>query len=60
MDANGFDTLARLIGSRAPRRAALGLAVTGVFTAAVPDVEAARCWKRWGSTGRFPFHPGGT
>jgi len=46
MDANGFDRLARLIGSRSSRRAALGLAVTGLFAAAVPEAEAVRCSKR--------------
>jgi hypothetical protein len=46
MDANGFDALARRIGSRTSRRAALALAVTGVFTIAVPDAEAVKCSKK--------------
>jgi hypothetical protein len=46
MDATGFDTLARRVGSRTSRRVAFGLAVAALLTTAVPDAEAARCSKR--------------
>jgi hypothetical protein len=43
MDADGFDTLARRIGSRTSRRLAIGLAATGLLSVTVPDAVAARC-----------------
>jgi hypothetical protein len=45
MDADGFDTLARLIGTRTSRRLAIGLATTGLLSLAVPGAAAARCSK---------------
>src|SRR5215213_5208279 len=45
MDANDFDSLARLIGSRRSRRVALGLATTGLLSIALPDAAAAKCSK---------------
>jgi len=46
MDADGFDTLARLVGSRTSRRLAIGLATTGLWSLSVPEAEAARCSKQ--------------
>ena len=43
MDANRFDSVARLIGSRTTRRVAAGLAVTGLLSIAVPEASAVRC-----------------
>ena len=43
MDAARVDTLARFIGSRKSRRVAVGFAVTGLLSIAVPEAEARRC-----------------
>jgi hypothetical protein len=43
LDAERFETLTRLIGSRTSRRMAVGLAATGLLSIAVPDAEAVRC-----------------
>jgi len=43
MDANRFDTLARLIGSRTSRRIAFSLGATGLLSIAAPEAEARRC-----------------
>jgi hypothetical protein len=46
MDADRFDTLTRLIGSRTSRRMAVGLITTGLLSVAVPEAAAARCSAR--------------
>jgi hypothetical protein len=43
MDADRFDTIARVFGSRTSRRLAIGLAITGLLSLTVPDAAAARC-----------------
>lgn len=45
MDAERFDALTRLIGSRTSRRMAVGLAATGLLTIVVPGTEAVGCSK---------------
>ena len=46
MDAERFDALTRLIGSRISRRVAVGLTVTGLLSVTVPDAEALKCSKQ--------------
>lgn len=46
MDADRFDALTRLLGSRTSRRVALGLVATGMLTIAVPEADAARCSRK--------------
>jgi hypothetical protein len=46
MDADRFDTIARVISSRTSRRLAIGLATTGLLSMAVPEAEAAQCSKK--------------
>jgi hypothetical protein len=43
MQAERFDTLLRLIGSRTSRRMAVGLAATGLLSLTVPEAAARRC-----------------
>jgi len=43
MNADRFNALTRLIGSRASRRSAVALAATGLLAVAAPDAAAARC-----------------
>ena len=45
MDAERFDALTRLIGSRTSRRIAVGLVAAGLLTIVVPEAEALRCSK---------------
>ena len=41
MDADRFDTIARVIGFRTSRRLAVGLVATGLLSLTVPDTVAA-------------------
>src|SRR5215213_7160675 len=46
MEAERFDALSRLVGSRTSRRMAVALAATGLLGLAMPDVAEARCSTR--------------
>jgi hypothetical protein len=46
VEAERFDTLSRLIGSRTSRRKAVALAATGLLGIAAPEAAAGRCSRR--------------